>query len=99
MWMTRWRRAIERSLAVLDDEVVSLDGPVDLGVISVGAALGYLDFRHAAFNWQDRETELAGWWRDLAKRPPSPKPRRLLESLSARVRPGSSRAFRDCRVR
>ena len=69
MWMTRWRRAIERSLAVLDDEVVSLDGPVDLGVISVGAALGYLDFRHAAFNWQDRETELAGWWRDLAKRP------------------------------
>jgi glutathione S-transferase len=69
MWMGRWRRAIERSLALLEDEVVSLDGAVDLGVISVGAALGYLDFRHASLKWQDRETELAGWWRDIAKRP------------------------------
>ncbi len=69
MWMGRWQRAIERSLALLEDEVVSLDGAVDLGVISVGAALGYLDFRHASLPWQDRETELAGWWRDIAKRP------------------------------
>ena len=69
MWMGRWQRAIERSLGLLEDEVVSLDGPVDLGVIAVGAALGYLDFRHGALGWQERQTELAGWWRDLAKRP------------------------------
>ncbi len=69
MWMGRWQRAIERSLAVLDDEVVSLDGPVDLGVMAVGAALGYLDFRHGSLGWQKNQTELAGWWRDLAKRP------------------------------
>ena len=69
MWIGRWSRAIERSLAVLEDEVVSLDGPVDLGSIAVGAALGYLDFRHGGLGWQNNQTELAGWWRDFAKRP------------------------------
>ncbi|MEP5930116.1 MAG: glutathione S-transferase family protein, partial [Nitratireductor sp.] len=69
MWMGRWSRAVSRSLAMLEDEVVSLDGPVDLGSIAVGAALGYLDFRHADMKWQDSQTELAGWWRDFAKRP------------------------------
>lgn len=69
LWIGRWSRAIERSLAVLDDEVVSLDGPVDLGSIAVGAALGYLEFRHGHLGWQEKQTELAGWWRDLAKRP------------------------------
>jgi len=69
MWIGRWGRAIERSLAVLEDEVVSLDGPVDLGSIAVGAALGYLDFRHGGLGWQNTRTELAGWWRDFAKRP------------------------------
>ena len=69
MWIGRWSRAIERSLAVLEDEVVSLDGPVDLGSIAVGAALGYLDFRHGDLGWQNNQTELAGWWRDFAKRP------------------------------
>jgi len=68
-WIGRWSRAIERSLAVLEDEVVSLDGPVDLGSIAVGAALGYLDFRHGHLGWQEKQTELAGWWRDFAKRP------------------------------
>jgi glutathione S-transferase len=68
-WLGRWERAILRSLAVLENEVTDLDGPVDLGVISVGAALGYLDFRHATLNWQEKFPELAGWWRDMAKRP------------------------------
>ena len=69
MWMGRWSRAIARSLALLEDEVVSLDGPVDLGSIAVGAALGYLDFRHGQLAWQESHAELAGWWRDFAKRP------------------------------
>lgn len=68
-WLGRWERAILRSLAVLENEVTDLDGPVDLGVISVGAALGYLDFRHGALNWQEKYPELAGWWCDMAKRP------------------------------
>ncbi|MDX5367582.1 MAG: glutathione S-transferase N-terminal domain-containing protein [Alphaproteobacteria bacterium] len=67
-WLGRWERAILRSLALLEAEVTDLDGPVDLGVISVGAALGYLDFRHAPLGWQDKFPELAGWWRDIAKR-------------------------------
>ena len=69
IWLGRWERAILRSLALLEAEVTDLDGPVDLGVISVGAALGYLDFRHASLGWQEEFPELAGWWRDIAKRP------------------------------
>ncbi|MFN4354411.1 glutathione S-transferase N-terminal domain-containing protein [Parvibaculum sp.] len=68
-WLGRWERAILRSLALLEAEVTDLDGPVDLGVISVGAALGYLDFRHASLGWQEKFPDLAGWWRDIAKRP------------------------------
>lgn len=68
MWMGRWRRAIGRAVAVLEDEVTDLDGAIDLGVIATSAALGYLDFRHAALDWQSNCPELAGWWRDFAKR-------------------------------
>ena len=69
MWMGRWRRAVERGLDLAEQEVSLLDGPLDIGGIAMGAALGYLDFRHAAMNWPARAPELAGWWRDLAKRP------------------------------
>lgn len=69
MWMGRWNRAVERGIGVLEQEVSLLDGPLDIGGIATGAALGYLDLRHAAMNWQARAPELAGWWRDLAKRP------------------------------
>ncbi|ABS63493.1 Glutathione S-transferase domain [Parvibaculum lavamentivorans DS-1] len=69
MWMGRWRRAIERGIAVLEAEVTDLDGALDLGGIATGAALGYLDFRHAGLDWQSKAPELAGWWKDFAKRP------------------------------
>ncbi|MBX3497438.1 MAG: glutathione S-transferase N-terminal domain-containing protein [Parvibaculum sp.] len=69
MWMARWRRAVARSLDLLEQEVSLLDAPLDIGGIATGAALGYLDFRHAAMNWQMQAPELAGWWRDMAKRP------------------------------
>ncbi|MBX3489252.1 glutathione S-transferase N-terminal domain-containing protein [Parvibaculum sp.] len=69
MWMARWRRAVARSLDLLEQEVSLLDAPLDIGGIATGAALGYLDFRHAAMNWQTQAPELAGWWRDMAKRP------------------------------
>ena len=69
MWTARWRRAVARSLDLLEQEVSLLDAPLDIGGIATGAALGYLDFRHAAMNWQTQAPELAGWWRDMAKRP------------------------------
>ena len=68
-WLGRWHRAIDRSLGMLDEEVTKLDGPVDLSHIAVGAALGYLDFRHGGLEWQKSYRELAGWWMDMAKRP------------------------------
>ncbi|HEY4344527.1 MAG TPA: glutathione S-transferase N-terminal domain-containing protein [Parvibaculum sp.] len=52
-WMGRWRRAIARSLDLLEAEAANLNGPVTLGTISIESALGYLDFRHGDLGWRE----------------------------------------------
>jgi glutathione S-transferase len=69
MWMERWRRAILRAVDLLEVEAASLSGPVTLGAISVGAALGYLDFRHAALGWRDERPQLAAFFQTMSARP------------------------------
>lgn len=68
-WMGRWRRAILRSLDLLEAEAESLAGAPTLGTIAVGCALAYLDFRHADLGWQDSHPKLAVAYRALAERP------------------------------
>lgn len=66
--------AFQRKLAV------SLDGlerdigaiaarPFDIGHVSLGAALLYLDFRFAADPWRERRPALAAWHAEFAARP------------------------------
>jgi glutathione S-transferase len=38
-----------------------LEGPLDIGQIAVGCALGYVDFRHADRNWRAGRDALADW--------------------------------------
>ncbi|MFZ3033186.1 MAG: glutathione S-transferase N-terminal domain-containing protein [Parvibaculum sp.] len=59
MWMGRWQRAITRSLDLLEKEASDLQRPLNLGVISVGCALGYLDFRHGNLEWRNTRPALA----------------------------------------
>jgi glutathione S-transferase len=42
---------------------------VDLGLIAVGAALGYLDFRFADRPWRATRPRLAAWFEGFAARP------------------------------
>ncbi|RYI17989.1 MAG: glutathione S-transferase, partial [Acetobacteraceae bacterium] len=44
-------------------------GPLDMGQIAVGCALGYLDFRHAERDWRGDHPALAAWWAHLSARP------------------------------
>jgi glutathione S-transferase len=65
----QWSK-IARALAALEERWMShLSGPVDLGQIAVGAALGYLDFRHPDRTWRTDHPALATWYVSFADRP------------------------------
>ena len=68
-WAARQKRAIERSLDALEADRATLDGPVTIGQIDVGAALGYLDFRFAADDWRATRPGLTAWYEAFAARP------------------------------
>jgi glutathione S-transferase len=69
-WMDRQKRAVARALDALEAEAEAetLEGPLTLGGIAVGCALGYLDFRFAAERWRERHPKLAAWYEKTAKR-------------------------------
>ena len=61
-WIEGQWGKIERAVAALNTRWVSqLSGPLDMGQIAVGCALGYLDFRHGARNWRKGNDALAKW--------------------------------------
>jgi glutathione S-transferase len=65
----QWRK-IDRALTALEERWIShLSGPVDMGQIAIGAALGYLDFRHADRIWRVDHPALAAWHASFADRP------------------------------
>ncbi len=65
--MARMRDAIARTLDLLEREADSLMGPFTIGSITVGCALGYLDFRFAAEPWRETHPKLAVWFESAAK--------------------------------
>ena len=61
---------IARSLDALGKMWMShLAGPLDMGQIAVGCALGYLDFRHDARNWRQGRAALSEWYGRFAEIP------------------------------
>lgn len=47
----------------------TLQNSLNIGVIAVGCALGYLDFRFPSFDWRASHPELAHWYSAFEKRP------------------------------
>ena len=66
-WIEGQRLKIRTALAVLETE--SLEGPFDIGAISIACALGYLDLRFPEERWRDHRPRLANWFAALAQRP------------------------------
>jgi len=65
--MLRCRAATERALDVLE-----ADPPhrlADIGSLSVGCALGYLDFRFGAEPWRQGRAKLAAWEEQFSQEP------------------------------
>jgi glutathione S-transferase len=66
-FMARQKAAVDRTLAQWE-----LEPPhklLDIGSISVGCALGYLDFRFAAEPWREAHPHLAAWFEAFSANP------------------------------
>lgn len=69
-WAGRQKLVIERALNGLEEEAGELSGTMDIGKLTIGVALGYLDFRFAGDNWRAGRTALSDWFDGVNRRPP-----------------------------
>jgi glutathione S-transferase len=57
-------------LKLLDEEADALaQAPLSIGHVTLGCALGYLDYRFGALGWRALAPRLAAWHAELAQRP------------------------------
>ncbi len=69
-WVAGQWAKIDRALDAVESRWVNhLGGPLDMGQIAMGCALGYLDLRHDARNWRAGRPHLAAWNAVFAMRP------------------------------
>ena len=68
-WDTGQTAKVTGALAALEAEANTLGSTVDIGTITIGCALGYLDFRFAAENWRPAHPKLATWYEGFSARP------------------------------
>jgi glutathione S-transferase len=70
---TDWKLAqmdkFETSLTALNNEPSQLAGRVDIGTLTVGCALWYLDLRFSEIAWRDRYPKVASWYQTFGQRP------------------------------
>lgn len=59
-FVSRQAAVVARSLDLL--EQMDLSGPLEIGRITIGCALGYLDFRFGHEDWRAGRPRLAAWW-------------------------------------
>jgi glutathione S-transferase len=68
-WIEAQWAKVARALSVLNARWMShLSGPMTMGHISVGCALGYLDFRLGERNWRQGNEALAAWFESFESR-------------------------------
>lgn len=68
-WLEAQWSKVQNGLAALNSMWIShLNGPLHMGHIAVGCALGYLDFRLGDRNWRIGNEALAVWFEDFSKR-------------------------------
>jgi len=69
-WHERRRKAVNESLTLLEKELALFSaGTVSIAEISIGCALGYLDFRFEKEDWRTGRNGLAQWYLEFSKRP------------------------------
>ncbi|WP_425073215.1 glutathione S-transferase [Sagittula sp. S175] len=68
-WIEGQWTKVARALDALETRWMShLNGPLDMGQIAVGCALGYIDFRHDVRSWRTGRPTLAAWFEAFGQR-------------------------------
>ncbi|HUN45923.1 MAG TPA: glutathione S-transferase [Stellaceae bacterium] len=70
-WIEAQLRKVRGAIASLESEAENgtLRGPLTIGLVTIGCALGYLDFRFADLQWRQQAPALGRWYGDFAERP------------------------------
>ena len=68
-WSKGQLKKIDGVLDQLEAESKALKGKPTIGTISIGCALGYLDFRFGHHDWRAKRPKLAKWFAAFAKTP------------------------------
>ena len=64
----QWDR-IDTGIEWFEQHAGELEGPVNLAHLTLGCALGYLDFRWPEHDWRTRNPAVAAWFGTLSQRP------------------------------
>ena len=64
----QWDR-IDAGIAWFEQRAGELEGPVNLAHLTLGCALGYLDFRSPEHDWRTRNPAVAAWFATVSQRP------------------------------
>lgn len=68
-WIEGQTAKIESTLAWFEARAAAIAERVDIGSISLGCALGYLDLRFAELGWSERHPRTRAWYARFAARP------------------------------
>jgi hypothetical protein len=69
-WLVTFSAKIKAGLDQLEAHAAELSAtPFNIGHISLGCMLSYLDFRFAALGWRDGRPQLAAWHHQFCARP------------------------------
>jgi glutathione S-transferase len=68
-WTAHQKLKVARAVDALEAEAATLGADADIGTITIGCALGYLDFRYASDAWRSGHPGLAAWYEIFGARP------------------------------
>jgi glutathione S-transferase len=67
-WSGGQMEKVSSALSDFERRAAAWGGRMDLGVIALGCALGYLDFRYPDIGWRECSPSLARWYEQFAAR-------------------------------
>ena len=68
-WLKGQMEKLASSLDRIEQQASGLGNRVDIGTITFGCALGYLDFRFADYGWRASHPQAAAWFEQFNARP------------------------------
>jgi len=68
-WVDGQRAKVKRGAKAFEDRIDEMSGDLTIDQIALGAALGYVDFRHPDLGWREACPKLAEWYAGFSDRP------------------------------